>query len=93
MKISIAKLSRITSTGTYIPEVDGIRFIAIFSVIIYHVSGDIFRHSAPGYYSTVSGPVFWLTQHGNFGVQLFFVLSGFAAWCSSHEASFLTDPI
>jgi peptidoglycan/LPS O-acetylase OafA/YrhL len=70
-------LRRITSAGTYTPEIDGIRFIAIFSVIIYHIAGDILRHSPTGYYAACAGPVFWATQHGNFGVQLFFVLSGF----------------
>ncbi len=36
MKLS---LRRITSGGGYIPEVDGLRFVAIASVLIYHTYG------------------------------------------------------
>ncbi len=64
---------RITSSGLYIPQVDGIRFIAIISVILYHsayfyaiknqvVPYDIFNR---------------VLSNGYQGVELFFVLSGF----------------
>ncbi|OLC80388.1 MAG: hypothetical protein AUI96_04370 [Nitrospirae bacterium 13_1_40CM_3_62_11] len=32
------KLARITSSGRVIPEIDGLRFIAIGSVVLYHLS-------------------------------------------------------
>lgn len=69
---------RITSTGNFIPEIDGLRFIAIFSVYMYHLAGDVLRHSAPELSSNVtSDPLFSLTQVLNVGVPLFFVISGF----------------
>src|ERR1700682_3955677 len=70
------RLRRITTSLAYRPEIDGIRFIAIFSVIIYHLAGDVLKHSPAGYDSSPH----WLlrfTQNLNFGVQLFFVLSGY----------------
>src|ERR1700682_5015803 len=70
------RLRRITTSLAYRPEIDGIRFVAIFSVIIYHLAGDVLKHSPAGY---VASPrwLFWFTQYLNFGVQLFFVLSGY----------------
>jgi len=36
MKLSF---KRITSSGSFIPEIDGLRFIAIASVVLFHLSG------------------------------------------------------
>lgn len=70
--------SRITSSGAFIPEIDGLRFIAIFSVYIYHLAGDIIRHSPPGQFNAHGGTgLFAVTQVLNVGVPLFFVISGF----------------
>lgn len=62
-------LSRRTSSGAFLPEVDGFRLIAIFLVIIFHAS---FHHSA-------KAPTAYMmfAANGNIGVQLFFTLSGF----------------
>lgn len=69
---------RITSSINYIPEIDGIRFFAILAVFLFHVAGDILRHSPSGYSDRLQGnPVFWTTQVLNIGVQMFFVLSGY----------------
>jgi len=32
-------LRRITSSGNFIPEIDGLRFIAILSVVLFHIYG------------------------------------------------------
>ncbi len=69
---------RITSTGRFIPEIDGLRFLAILSVFVYHLSGDVFRHSPQGYSQSLGSNWFFLvTQILNIGVPLFFVISGF----------------
>jgi peptidoglycan/LPS O-acetylase OafA/YrhL len=69
---------RITSGGHFIPEIDGLRFVAIFSVFIYHLAGDVLRHSQASYPSTLrSNGLFLVTQVLNIGVPLFFVISGF----------------
>jgi peptidoglycan/LPS O-acetylase OafA/YrhL len=74
----LSRLSRETSSGRFIPEMDGLRFIAIGMVILFHVNG----------YLTVKSPLYhaappqsdWLAQAalvGFRGVELFFVISGF----------------
>lgn len=74
----LAPYRRITSTGQFIPEIDGLRFIAIFSVLIYHLAGDILRHSAPDLHVSLDHNwLFSVTQILNIGVPLFFVISGF----------------
>jgi peptidoglycan/LPS O-acetylase OafA/YrhL len=81
--------TRITSTGKFIPEIDGLRFIAIVSVILFHAYGFvIFRggylEEGPGYVQRLHaftaahlGGLGGLLLNGGFGVQLFFVISGF----------------
>jgi peptidoglycan/LPS O-acetylase OafA/YrhL len=59
---------RITSSGQYIPEIDGLRFIAITLVVIYHVL--VFVCITQG---LKVGRIDTLTR----GVEMFFVLSGF----------------
>ena len=68
-------LRRHTATGLYIPELDGLRFVAIFSVYIYHVAGDVLRHTPTGISHSTSF-LFRLTQQLNVGVLLFFAISG-----------------
>ena len=68
-------LRRHTSSGLYIPELDGLRFIAILFVFVFHLSGDIFRHNAPGLAPPTSR-FYLLTQQLNIGVPLFFAISG-----------------
>ncbi len=70
-----ASLRRRTSTGLYMPELDGLRFVAIASVFLYHLAGDIQRHGPSGasYHSSL---LFQLTQKMNVGVSLFFAISG-----------------
>ena len=74
----LAPYRRITSTGQFIPEIDGLRFIAIFSVFIYHLAGDILRHSPANLHASLDHNwLFSVTQILNIGVPLFFVISGF----------------
>ena len=61
---------RITTSGGYLAEVDGLRFVAIALVVVYHIIG----------YLGTSPPwaVFeWIRHYGRYGVHLFFAISGF----------------
>lgn len=73
----IDKIRRITRDGRWIPEIDGLRFIAISSVFLFHLSGELAKRSGriipiePRYDS-----LFWAIGNGDRGVLLFFVISG-----------------
>ena len=74
----LRKLGRSTSTGNYLPEIDGLRCIAILAVILFHVAGYV-QEKSPRPFSTPvqSDLVFRLARTGHIGVQLFFIISGF----------------
>ena len=72
------RLRRITSGASWIPQIDGLRFVAIVSVVLFHLGGQV----------SVRGPkmllvphsVYWLgvmQGNGDRGVVLFFVISGY----------------
>ena len=75
----LSRFQRVTSSGNFIPQIDGLRFIAIFSVILYHLNEDILKKNTYTYldnkldYSSFNN----LVANGNRGVQLFFAISGF----------------
>jgi len=62
-------LRRITTSGRFIPEIDGFRFLAIASVFVYHLNA-LYPGQAGRLLTIVA-------QHGSYGVQLFFTISGF----------------
>ncbi|MGE0885064.1 MAG: acyltransferase family protein [Blastocatellales bacterium] len=81
-----ARLSRVTSSGDLIPEVDGLRFIAIGIVVFHHlvsiylpVSGRVqqIRTTADWFAAVDQSWLIPLAYCGHFGVNLFFVISGF----------------
>ncbi len=62
-------------------------------MVIYHLAGDVLRHSPAGYDNSLrSNWLFWLTQNLNFGVQLFFVLSGYVLALPFAEHFLLGEP-
>jgi peptidoglycan/LPS O-acetylase OafA/YrhL len=80
------KLSRVTSTGELIPEIDGLRFIAISAVLFHHLLAMFL--SGSGRSAEVRTYAQWFAAAdqswlvipaycGHFGVNLFFVISGF----------------
>ena len=72
------RLRRVTSSGLFIPEVDGLRFIAIASVVLFHLTSPLVGNSGGGFSPPLGqDPVARILQKGNIGVRLFFVLSGF----------------
>ena len=75
---NILRLRRVTSGDhRYLPEVDGLRFLAIFGVLFFHVIYSATNVS--GVTLQTSSLDFWLRpfQEGHRGVELFFVISGF----------------
>ncbi|MBS1835495.1 MAG: acyltransferase [Acidobacteria bacterium] len=82
-----SKLSRVTSTGDLIAEIDGLRFVAIGAVLLHHIAS-ISMEASTRFGAPVKFPRDWrrLSEdstlvhalwQGYFGVHLFFVISGF----------------
>lgn len=64
---------RVTAAGSYVPQIDGLRFLAIMPVLFWHAGIRAVR-MVPGadYYTALA----WL-PHGYVGVELFFFISGY----------------
>jgi peptidoglycan/LPS O-acetylase OafA/YrhL len=78
-RYSWLSLRRVVAGGSYIPEIDGLRFIAVASVVIFHVS-EMTRIHLGDYVPTghfLSDICHRLLINGKFGVQIFFCVSGF----------------
>src|SRR5262245_29989771 len=73
------RFGRIVTRGRrFIAEVDGLRFVAIGSVVLYHLAGYTRDRHMTG--ASILPREAWLPRvlsFGHYGVQLFFVLSGF----------------
>ena len=76
--------SRETSSGRFLPEIDGLLFIAISLVVLYHAAfHDCDR--APAAFVAVSAD-------GYFGVYLFFAISGFILGLPFAQHLLLDEP-
>ena len=78
MTKALDSFRRIISSGAYIPEIDGLRFLAILSVVLLHTYGQVLaeRGFGPLDMDRQHG-VLRLLSHGSYGVELFFAISGF----------------
>ncbi|MCE5278363.1 MAG: acyltransferase [Planctomycetaceae bacterium] len=74
---ALGAFSRVTSSGKFITEIDALRFIAIVSVLNFHARTKFFPDEVHALGQGVVGTANWLYSCGWFGVQLFFVISGF----------------
>ena len=71
-------LRRQTTSGRFIAEIDSLRFFAIAMVVAYHLAafvGDNDRLA--GVANAGRGWFYDLASYGHYGVQLFFMISGF----------------
>ncbi len=72
------RLTRVTSGGKMIREVDGLRFLAIAPVVIQHLSERLERNAAVAFRAgTEFDSAMFLMHRGSVGVFLFFMISGF----------------
>jgi peptidoglycan/LPS O-acetylase OafA/YrhL len=64
---------RVTSSGTYVPQIDGLRFLAIMPVMFWHSGIRAARMTHAG---SPEAALYWL-PHGYVGVEFFFFISGY----------------
>jgi len=79
---ALSRLRRVTTSGRYLPQVDGIRFVAISSVFLFHVTRLVYddypaNRAIPFGEAEATDIVGRLLREGRFGVMVFFALSGF----------------
>jgi peptidoglycan/LPS O-acetylase OafA/YrhL len=79
MRHLLPSLRRVTTSGVYLAEIDGLRFVAIMMVVAYHIAGYWTIRAGRTY--AVPGPLDAALESalhlGFYGVHLFFVISGF----------------
>src|SRR5580704_5790763 len=66
------------SSGTWVPQIDGLRFVAISSVLLFHIMGQL--HERTGHAIAVQprySLLVRLLNNGDRGVLLFFIISGY----------------
>jgi peptidoglycan/LPS O-acetylase OafA/YrhL len=86
----LSALSRRTSSGRFIPEIDGLRFVSIALVVLFHLDVYVAGSSTAAYAVPPDAePLAGMVRHGSWGVHLFFIISGFVLalpFVSYHQA-------
>ena len=73
-----SRLRRVTSSKRYIPEIDGLRFLAILPVLIQHFSERLLKYTPSDVANSwIDHPLIFWASRGTVGVFLFFTISGF----------------
>ncbi|HEY1462553.1 MAG TPA: acyltransferase [Terriglobales bacterium] len=70
-------LSRQTSSGRFIPQIDGLRFVAIAMVVLYHLNGYMVAKAGVDLHAVKQEWLQQIASVGFHGVELFFIISGF----------------
>jgi peptidoglycan/LPS O-acetylase OafA/YrhL len=83
------RLGRVTTGAAVIPEIDGLRFLAIFPVVLQHFSERLLRLSEP--VTKLETGMAKALSNGHIGVYLFFAISGFILALPFGRKSSLTD--
>jgi len=73
----LEKLSRVTLSQKFIPEIDGLRFIAIFTVVLFHLRTQVLRLEPFDEKVLADNYFFSFLSRGGLGVNIFFTISGF----------------
>ena len=74
----LTRFNRVTTSGKFISEIDGLRFIAIGTVVLFHIAINLAIKSPEAYGHSREGTLIWdVARFGYHGVELFFVISGF----------------
>lgn len=76
--ISLKSFRRITSNSSFIPEIDGLRFVAIITVIFLHTNTNfkrVYADSIPDWY--LNSWIDTIFKTSGIGVDIFFTISGF----------------
>jgi len=70
------RLGRVTTSGRFIPQIDGLRFVAISSVLLFHLAVDLTFKNPAAFSPTPASGLGLVALAGAHGVELFFVISG-----------------
>lgn len=81
----LSYLSRKTSSSCFIPEIDGLRFIAIITVVLFHLNTAFSKELGIGFSQALDAmggaktnfSLAWWWVRLDLGVKLFFAISGF----------------
>jgi peptidoglycan/LPS O-acetylase OafA/YrhL len=73
----ISRFQRVTSSGKFISEIDGLRFIAIGTVVLFHCAAGLAVKSPAVFTDPGGGLIGGIARYGYHGVELFFIISGF----------------
>jgi peptidoglycan/LPS O-acetylase OafA/YrhL len=88
----LEKFRRVTSSTNYLPEVDGLRFLAIFMVATWmHTTHFI---DVKFFGGTLTTDAYWknFIMEGGYGVAIFFMISGFILSLPFAKVHFDTSP-
>jgi peptidoglycan/LPS O-acetylase OafA/YrhL len=93
------KLRRSTNSSYFIPEIDGLRFYAIITVVIFHLNTAFSRQigltdlgiSLLGGKESLTSPAWWIIRL-DLGVKVFFAISGMVLALPFLKQKFISGP-